>query len=236
MNRTQRRAAQHLARKVEQKAMNINPVASANPVINSIVTSETAPLAKPVSEAQLAANRLNAKLSTGPKTEAGKTKCSHNAVKTALTGQTVLLGDDDVAEYEKLGQRFIKRLQPATPEEECLVQLLIDAEWRLMRIPALEMGIYAIGREALVESVPAHLLEAEVHLKYERHLKNLHLQENRIRRHRESDLKALRELQAARLEAEAKQKQSTTKPPQPAPEVELPTLEIPAEASFRSAA
>jgi hypothetical protein len=228
MNRTQRRAAEHLARQIAKRTVLPEPEPVAAPIVN------------PVSEAQLIANRLNAKESTGPKTEAGKAKCSHNAVKTALTGQTVLLPTDDVAKYQELGQLFIAQYKPVGNEEECLVQCLIDAEWRLMRIPSLEMGIYAVGRQTLVDSVPAHLLEAEVYLKYERHLKNLSLQEHRIRRYREHDRKALQELQAARFEAEAKRKQTTPKPlPQPAsPEIgsEFSTLEIPSEAPFKSAA
>jgi hypothetical protein len=58
------------------------------------------------SEAQLAANRQNSQLSTGPKTEAGKAKSSLNAVKTGLTGRTVLLPSDDAAAYEAHVARF----------------------------------------------------------------------------------------------------------------------------------
>ena len=68
------------------------------------------------------------------------------------------------------------------------------------------MSIYAIGREQLAGSVPAALLEAEVYLKYERQLKNLSLQENRIRRNQEKDLKRLQEIQSARREQEAIQR------------------------------
>src|SRR5882757_3801626 len=50
------------------------------------------------SEACLEANRANAQLSTGPRSENGKAKSSLNAVKTALTGSTVLLPADDTAE------------------------------------------------------------------------------------------------------------------------------------------
>ncbi|MBV8808776.1 MAG: hypothetical protein JO033_08885 [Acidobacteriaceae bacterium] len=46
-------------------------------------------------DAQIKANRENAKLSTGSKTESGKAKSSLNAVKTGLTGRTVLLSGDD---------------------------------------------------------------------------------------------------------------------------------------------
>jgi len=52
-------------------------------------------------EARRAANQANAQLSTGPKTEEGKRKSSLNAIKTALTGATVLLPSDDVAEYQR---------------------------------------------------------------------------------------------------------------------------------------
>ncbi|MGA8598820.1 MAG: hypothetical protein WB676_29225 [Bryobacteraceae bacterium] len=49
--------------------------------------------------AQIAANQANAQLSTGPTSETGKAKSSLNAVKTGLTGRTVLLPGDDAAIY-----------------------------------------------------------------------------------------------------------------------------------------
>ena len=52
------------------------------------------------SEAQTLANQKNAQLSTGPTTPDGKNRSSHNAVKTGLTGQTVLLPSDDAAAYQ----------------------------------------------------------------------------------------------------------------------------------------
>ena len=48
---------------------------------------------------QLAANQANSQLSTGPKTPEGKATSSLNAVKTGLTGRTVLLPGDDAAAY-----------------------------------------------------------------------------------------------------------------------------------------
>ena len=47
--------------------------------------------------AQIAANQKNSQLSTGPTSEAGKAKSSLNAVKSGLTGRTVLLPTDDAA-------------------------------------------------------------------------------------------------------------------------------------------
>jgi hypothetical protein len=211
MNRQERRALALAARKSERKAGFPNPAAPTpdpQPV--------PAPAPKPqISEAQLIANQKNAQHSTGPKTEAGKRASSSNAVKTALTGMTILLPTDDVAAYQKLGQKLIAQHQPADYAQELLVQSLIDTEWRLMRIPSLESGIYEIGRTELAETVPAHLLETQISFTYERQLKNLRLHENRLRRYRENDLKALKELQATRRDREEKEAASQQKPASP---------------------
>ncbi len=56
-----------------------------------------------VSERQIAANRRNAKRSTGPKTEAGKAVQRLNATKHGLTSTiaAVVPAIDDVAEWER---------------------------------------------------------------------------------------------------------------------------------------
>ncbi|MBV8573244.1 MAG: hypothetical protein JO319_21690 [Acidobacteriaceae bacterium] len=154
---------------------------------------------------QITANQANAQLSTGPTSETGKLRSSLNAVKTGLTGRTVLLPGEDAAAYTQLVESFFKHWSPEADAERNLVQALADTEWRLQRIPSLEMGIYAIGRLECAELFPdedeavrKHLVEAKVLLAYERQLKNLSLQENRLRRQREKDTAALRELQESR--------------------------------------
>jgi hypothetical protein len=210
MNRQERRALALATRKAERKVGLSSPALDSTPEVQPVAV----PTPKPqISEAQRIANKNNAQHSTGPKTEAGKRASSCNAVKTALTGMTILLPTDDIAAYEKLGQKLIAQHQPANYAEELLVQSLIDTEWRLRRIPSLECGIYEIGRGELAETVPAHLLETQVSLKYERQLKNLRLHENRLRRYRENDLKALKELQAARHENEEKQAAASQQTP-----------------------
>ncbi|HEX3685419.1 MAG TPA: hypothetical protein VHU83_22990 [Bryobacteraceae bacterium] len=158
-----------------------------------------------ISEARLAANRANAQLSTGPASVEGKAKSSLNAVKTGLTGRTVLLPGDDAALYEAHISHFMQRHQPANDEEHALVQSLADTEWRLMRIPSLEMGIYAVGRLECAAEFPqehpdvrAHLIQAKIFLAYQRQLNNLSIQESRLRRQRDKDTAVLKQLQADR--------------------------------------
>jgi len=156
--------------------------------------------------AQIQANRVNGQLSTGPKTPEGKAKSSLNAVKTGLTGRTVLLPSDDAAAYQKHVQRFFDQYKPAGDEESALTQSLADTEWRLLRIPSLEMGIYAIGRLALAKQfeheqdpqVLASLIEAQVFLTYRKDLNNLSIQESRLRKQREKDQAELQKLQHER--------------------------------------
>ena len=101
---------------------------------------------KNVSEAQLAANRANCQSSTGPKSEQGKLVSSHNALKTGLTGRTIVLPTDDVAAYQTLVALINKKFTPVNDIEQHLVQTIADIEWRLLRIPTLESGFYALGR------------------------------------------------------------------------------------------
>jgi hypothetical protein len=170
------------------------------------------------SEAQIHANRANALHSTGPTSSTGRAKSSLNAVKTGLTGRTVLLPGDDAAAYQAHVQRFQDRHKPVAGEEQNLVQSLADTEWRLLRIPALEMGIYALGRLELAEkftkeqdeSVRNALIETQTYLTYQRQLNNLSVQENRLRRQREKDLAQLKELQTKRQQDTNKQADQAT--------------------------
>ena len=154
---------------------------------------------------QIAANRANAQLSTGPTSSTGLAKTSLNAVKTGLTGRTVLLPTDDVAAYESLVASFFKKHEPSGDDEHTLVQSLADTEWRLIRIPSLEAGIYALGSIELAAEFadqPAELrpalIQAKIFMTHQRQLNNLSIQESRLRRNREKDLAALRELQEKR--------------------------------------
>ena len=159
-----------------------------------------------------AINRANALHSTGPITHEGRAISSLNAVKTGLTGRTVLLHSDDADVYRQHLAAYAKEYQPAGLREQELVQSLADTQWRLQRIPGLEMAIYAQGRaenQAYVDQHPAagtSLIELGTFLKYEKQLKNLQLQESRLQRRYEKDMAELRGLQKERKAAEQAQR------------------------------
>ncbi len=162
-------------------------------------------------EKQFEANRENAKLSTGPRTAEGKSKSSFNAVKTGLTGRTVLLSGDDATVYQEQVQRFIDQYRPEGEEERTLVQSIADTEWRLLRIPSLEAGIYALGRLEFASlfdhddpAVCAALIEAKTFLAYQKQINNLGVQETRLRRQLENDRERLKQIQNTRAKAEQK--------------------------------
>ncbi|MBV9300778.1 MAG: hypothetical protein JOY62_09565 [Acidobacteriaceae bacterium] len=158
------------------------------------------------SAARVTANRANSQLSTGPKTPEGKAKSSLNAVKSALTGRTVLLPSDDAAVYERHVARFASQFNPVGERETELVQSLADTQWRLNRIPSLEMGIYAVARlnfknmfQEEQPEVREALIQAHTFITHQRQLNNLSIQESRLRRNYQKDLTELRQLQQARL-------------------------------------
>jgi hypothetical protein len=225
--RSIRRAAERKAMKLARKAERIS------------LEAQTPPAgAVPISGARLPANRANAvdeagilsepktqkRFSTGPTTPEGKAKVSSaqgdfqpvvrgsmwGAVKTALTGRTVLLPTDDVAEYQRHLALYEKEFKPVGLEESELVQSLAEISWRLRRISALEMAIYAQGRIEFAnhfadqEDPPVRrsLIELHTHLVYERQLRNLQLQESRLVRRREKESAELRRLQQERAQKE----------------------------------
>jgi hypothetical protein len=137
---------------------------------------------------------------TGPKTSEGKAISCMNALKTGLTGRTVLLPSDDAAVFEQHVQAYFDEYKPQGLRERELVQSLAETRWRLNRSFTLEAALFsqiAVGTEE-GSPAPRHV---EKLLKYEKTLKNLHLQEARLYRRFDKDIAELRALQAERVQA-----------------------------------
>jgi hypothetical protein len=86
------------------------------------------------SPAQITANQLNAKLSTGPVTPSGKEKSARNNLRHGFRSQTVLLPGDDPAEYLALLTELTDHFAPRDLTEQRFIREMADAEWRLRRV------------------------------------------------------------------------------------------------------
>lgn len=96
-----------------------------------------------VSLRKLAANRANAKKSSGPRSIEGKAKSSMNALKHGLTAVGVVLDGEDPAQFESLRDRLILELKPQTALEEAMVDRISALLWRLRRVPVFEAALLA---------------------------------------------------------------------------------------------
>ena len=84
-------------------------------------------------EAQIAANRLNAQKSTGPRTAAGKAVVSQNAVTHGLLAREGVLRGEDWEEFQWHREMLLEELRPAGALEVILAARIVDLTWRLHR-------------------------------------------------------------------------------------------------------
>lgn len=97
---------------------------------------------------QIAANRLNARRSTGPRTFAGKRRSRRNALRHGLTAETVIDVFERPEDYRRFHQDFVDAFEPLSAIEHALVGRLASLLWRLRRATAIEAGLIAMHGEA----------------------------------------------------------------------------------------
>ena len=89
-------------------------------------------------ERQIAANRLNARKSTGPKSEAGKAHAKLNALKSGIFAELLIVPGEDPAELQALMDGYYRDFAPRRHEERALVDNLVHFEWLLRRMRRIE--------------------------------------------------------------------------------------------------
>lgn len=93
-------------------------------------------------EQQIAANRRNAQLSTGPRSVEGKAASSRNALKTGLYTRGIIVGSENPDQLAELEAAYTAEYAPATPTERALVDSLIHYEWLLRRYRWVETEVW----------------------------------------------------------------------------------------------
>lgn len=99
------------------------------------------------SQEQFEANRVNAAKSTGPKTEAGKSRSKMNALRHGLTAASVVIRGEDPREFERLHAEFVEEFAPRSPFAAELAGHAATSAWRLRRGARFEAAVFA-SREA----------------------------------------------------------------------------------------
>jgi hypothetical protein len=191
--RTLRRAAERQARKAESKTHFTAQAAVAEPAaplptLENERTSgtpknqpgiEPASEPKPATPAQIAANRENAKLSTGPSSPEGKAAVAQNRRSHGLTGCFTVLAWENGADFESLINTIRAEYQPQTPTEHRLVHSLIQHYWLTQRAIRLQENLFETGDPTAVDGKQLSLFlryqttHERSYYKAERELKNL---------------------------------------------------------------
>jgi hypothetical protein len=93
------------------------------------------------SEKQIAANRANARRSTGPNTSAGKARSRRNAWKHGLTAEKVVIPGEDAQELEAIRQELWEEYQPLPGMESLFVERLVHYAWCIRRAIVWEAAL-----------------------------------------------------------------------------------------------
>jgi hypothetical protein len=89
--------------------------------------------------------RANAEKSTGPRTANGKQRSRCNAVKHNLSGQNLILLETERVAYNRMATSMQNDLNPKTEPERQIAQKIIDTNFRLNRLTAIESNMFSFG-------------------------------------------------------------------------------------------
>jgi CRISPR/Cas system-associated endonuclease Cas1 len=103
-------------------------------------------------ENQIAANRENAKKSTGPRTPGGKYVSSQNAVTHGLFAESVLLPHESEERFRALHAAYLNAFPPDSQETLDLVETVTVSRWRLRRIWTIEAANLTLEQRAQSDS------------------------------------------------------------------------------------
>jgi hypothetical protein len=123
---------------------------SDTPLNTAFPSAEKNHLSKATSPAKVAANRLNAQKSTGPKTSAGKNHSRWNAVKHGILSKNLVIGSEAKDAFALQLASLCEQLQPESVLEEILVEQIAISYWRLHLAFACEADFVGSGFNFIV--------------------------------------------------------------------------------------
>ncbi|MCU1233852.1 MAG: hypothetical protein JWP63_1819 [Candidatus Solibacter sp.] len=93
------------------------------------------------SPAQITANQANARHSTGPRSDEGKSRVAQNAVRHGLTARHLVVRDDEREAFAAFHQGLAEELDPQGALESITFQELLHAAWNLERFSRIETEV-----------------------------------------------------------------------------------------------
>lgn len=89
--------------------------------------------------------------SSGPRTDEGKAACRMNALRHGIDARQIVIRGEDSEELLDLARDYRHQFRPNGPEQEFLVETLVNADWLRRRYLRLEAEI---TNQALAEMEP----------------------------------------------------------------------------------
>jgi hypothetical protein len=93
-------------------------------------------------DAQVAANRINAQKSTGPRTAEGKAVVAQNALKHGLLARDAVIRGEDPGQFEFYRDRMLRELAPEGVVESVLAERAVGLSWRLRRAERVQNEVF----------------------------------------------------------------------------------------------
>ena len=166
-------------------------------------------------EQQIAANRRNAQLSTGP-SEAGKKTSRMNAWRHGLTGQLDVRTPEEQEAHDTFCAAIVSSLAPAEGIERQFAQSVAEDHWRLNRARSIENNFFALACDfedeeddiAMAETpeIRLALADARAFVAAPTRFQLLTIYERRIHGNMSKSLRQLTDLKPTRLALEAREK------------------------------
>jgi hypothetical protein len=156
------------------------------------------------SAVQIQANRANAQLSTGPRSDEGKRASSSNSTTSGLTSAKIFVRTDEQAEFDQFESALLDELKPAGLCQLNFFELILHAAWNLRRCYLLETHIQ---NEAISKGLDDALLDDELARKLDRIYRYRKMHESSHRRAM-ADLRQLQSEQLWRQENQELQEES----------------------------
>jgi len=107
------------------------------------MSKESSPSPDESADKRRSANQVNSSFSSGPKTPEGKYASSQNSLKFGFFSKKTLIPGESWEEFLSFHDTLHRQLGPRNPIEEHIVAKYIGGEWRLKRLPEIEVEIFA---------------------------------------------------------------------------------------------